>query len=219
MMTSFDFAVSGQHYLFDVQSFAHTILARGGEQYSYALRDRSTQGVIDDVVAGISELGVVMETSATKDQLDGAFAAAGLEFRELASSAPLVALPSSHPLVNAKELALEQLADYPYVYFEQGEDAPLAFHEEALADVPRAKKVATTDRATLTELIMAINGYTVTSGILVGITDGSALTTIPLRTDVVLYLGYVAPIGCELSPMGRRFVAHLQKSLEYYTTH
>lgn len=66
---------------------------------------------------------------------------------------------------------------------------------------------------------MAINGYTVTSGILVGITDGSALTTIPLRTDVVLYLGYVAPIGCELSPMGRRFVAHLQKSLEYYTTH
>ena len=25
-MTSYDFAISGQHYLFDVQSFAHTIL-------------------------------------------------------------------------------------------------------------------------------------------------------------------------------------------------
>lgn len=219
MMAAFDFAVSGQHYLFDVQSFAHTILARGGEQYSYALRDRTTQGVIDDVVTGRSELGVVMETSATKGELDAAFAAAGLEFHELASSSPLVALPSSHPLVNAKSLALEQLADYPYVYFEQEEDAPWAFHEEALADVPRAKKVAVTDRATLTELIMAINGYTVTSGILVGITDGSALTTIPLQTDAVLYLGYVAPAGCELSEMGQRFVAHLQKSLEYYTTH
>lgn len=218
-MAAFDFAVSGQHYLFDVQSFAHTILARGGEQFSYALRDRTTQGVIDDVVAGTSELGVVMQTSATKAELDGAFAAAGLEFHELASSLPRVALPSSHPLVNAKSLALEQLADYPYVYFEQGPDAPLAFHEEALADIPRAKKVATTDRATLTELIMAINGYTVTSGILVGITDGSALTTIPLQTDVVLHLGYVAPAGRELSPMGQRFVAHLQKSLEYYITH
>ena len=36
-MTSYDFAISGQHYLFDVQSFAHTILAAGGDAFSYAL--------------------------------------------------------------------------------------------------------------------------------------------------------------------------------------
>ena len=56
-MTAFDFSISGQHYLFDVQSFAHTILAAGGDGYSYALRDRTTQGVIDDVALGTSELG------------------------------------------------------------------------------------------------------------------------------------------------------------------
>ncbi len=218
-MTAFDFAVSGQHYLFDVQSFAHTILAQGGDAFSYALRDRTTQGVIDDIVSGVSELGVVMETSTTKSELDAAFASAGLEFHELASSLPRVALPASHPLVNARSLSLEQLADYPYVYFEQEKDTPIAFYEEALSDVPRAKRVATTDRATLTELIMAINGYTVTSGILVGITDGSALTTIPLQTDVVLYLGYLKRREAALSPMGERFVAHLRKSLDYYTTH
>ena len=32
-MTAFDFSISGQHYLFDVQSFAHTILAAGGDSY------------------------------------------------------------------------------------------------------------------------------------------------------------------------------------------
>ena len=51
-MTSYDFAISGQHYLFDVQSFAHTILAAGGDAFSYALLDRTTQGVIDDVASG-----------------------------------------------------------------------------------------------------------------------------------------------------------------------
>ena len=51
-MTSYDFAISGQHYLFDVQSFAHTILAAGGDAFSYALMDRTTQGVIDDVAYG-----------------------------------------------------------------------------------------------------------------------------------------------------------------------
>ena len=151
-MTAYDFSISGQHYLFDVQSFAHTILAAGGDSYSYALRDRTTQGVIDDVALGTSELGVVMLTSATEAALTEAFTEAGLTFHELAASAPLVALPSSHPLVNAKKLSLEQLADYPYVYFDQGEGAPVAFFEEALSDVPRAKKVACTDRASLTEL-------------------------------------------------------------------
>ena len=102
------------------------------------------------------------------------------------------------------------------MYFDQGEDAPIAFYEESLSQVPRAKKVACTDRASLTELIMAINGYTVTSGILVGITDGSALTTIPLETDLKLHLGYVTADNRELSVMGERFVSHLARSLDLY---
>ena len=58
MTTETTFAVSGQHYLFNVQTFAHVVLALGGDAYSYALRDRTTQGVIDDVASGTSELGV-----------------------------------------------------------------------------------------------------------------------------------------------------------------
>ena len=85
-MTSYDFAISGQHYLFDVQSFAHTILAAGGDAYSYALLDRTTQGVIDDVASGAAELGVIMQTSTTEDALNSALAEAGLAFHELAVS-------------------------------------------------------------------------------------------------------------------------------------
>ena len=73
-MTSYDFAISGQHYLFDVQSFAHTILAAGGDAFSYALLDRTTQGVIDDVASGAAELGVIMQTSETESALNEALA-------------------------------------------------------------------------------------------------------------------------------------------------
>lgn len=211
-----DFSVSGQHYLFNVQTFAHTILSLGGDEFKYAFRDRTTQGVIDDVVNGNSELGVVFETTATADELNAAFDAAGLEFHELIESAPRVALPASHPLVNAKSLNLDVLSDYTYVYFEQEKDAPAAFFEEALGDVPRAKSVATTDRASLTELIVAINGYTVTSGILVGISDGGQLTTVPLETDVKLKLGYLTKKDAQLSEIAEKFVATLEGNLEKY---
>ena len=125
------FAISGQHYLFDVQAFAHTILAAGGDAYRYALRDRSTRGVISDVASGESELGVLFETSATSGELEAAIVAAGLTFVPLAKSAPQIALPRSHPLANAQPLTLDDLAPWPYLYFEQEDDAPTAFAEEA----------------------------------------------------------------------------------------
>lgn len=213
---SIKFSVSGQHYLFNVQTFAHVLLALGGDEYKYAFRDRTTQGVIDDVANGTSELGVVFETTATAADLDKAFDEAGLEFIELTESAPRVALPASHPLINAKSLSLEVLADYPYVYFDQGDDVPAAFYEEALGDQPRVKSVATTDRASLSELIVAINGYTVTSGILVGISDGGQLSTVPLETDVKLKLGYLKRKGEALSEIGEKYVATLASNLEKY---
>jgi len=210
------FAVSGQHYLFDVQAFASIILSQGGDAYEYALRDRTTQGVIDDVASGRSEIGVLMQTSATESGLTAAYDAAGLEFVELIESAPRVALPASHPLVNANVLELDQLDDYPYVYFEQEEDAPDFFAEEALSDKTRHKSIATTDRASLSELIVALNGYTITSGILVGISDGAGLNTVPLATDITLHLGYVKKSGAELSELGSKFVAKLVQNLERY---
>lgn len=216
IMSGAKFAVSGQHYLFNVQTFASIVLSRGGDAYEYALRDRTTQGVIDDVASGLSELGVLVETTTTKDELERAFAEAGLTFVELIESAPRVALPASHPLVNAASLTLEQLEDYPYLYFEQDEGASSAFAEEALSDVVRSKRIATTDRASLSELIAALNGYTVTSGILVGISDGAGLNTVPLDTDVKLHLGYVVKRGATLSEAGQKFVEKLERNLKRY---
>ncbi len=210
------FAVSGQHYLFNVQTFASIVLSNGGDSYEYALRDRTTKGVIEDVQSGESELGVLVETTRTAADLEAAFAEAGVEFVELIQSTPRVALPATHPLVNADKLTLEQLEDYPYIYFEQEEDAPAFFAEEALADEKRHKGIATTDRASLSELITALNGYTVTSGILVGISDGKGLTTVALDTDVKLHLGYIVKKGAELSETGEKFVAKLEQNLKKY---
>ena len=159
---------------------------------------------------------MLVETTRSKDGLEEAFAEAGVEFVELIESTPRVALPKSHPFVNAESLTLDQLEDFPYIYFEQEEGAPAYFAEEALADEARHKSIACTDRASLSELIVALNGYTVTSGILVGISDGSSLATVRLDTDVTLHLGYIVKKGVELSEAGKKFVEKLEGNLRKY---
>ncbi len=210
------FSISGQHYLFDVQTFAQVVLATGGDGFHYQLFDRTTQGVMEDVVTGRCDLGVLVKTTENTGELEAELEASGLEFHFLSESAPRIALPASHPMVNADELTLEAMADYPYIYFYQGEDAPVHLHEEALAAIPRSKTIACTDRASLSELIVALNGYTVTSGILVGISDGSLLKTVPLKTDVRLQLGYITRADAQLDAMEARFVEKLSQNLERY---
>lgn len=212
-----NFSVSQQHYLFSVQAFAHMILSLGGDEYEYALRDRTTQGVFDDVSSGISELGVIVETSDYARELEDEIAARNLKFVKLAESKPQVALPVSHPLSNAKILGVNDLVGWPYICFDQGSDTPLCFAEEALADVSRSKVIKCTDRASLSELATALNGYTITSGILVGIADGSSLTTVALDTEVKLHLGYIVRKDAELSEIGKRFVTKLENGLKLYT--
>lgn len=213
------FSISGQHYLFDVQTFAQVVLAAGGDEFHYTLYDRTTQGVIDDVVGRVSDLGVICQTSETASLLNEELARVGLEFTELIRSRPRVALPASHPLSGAAKLAIDDLADYPYVYFHQGDDVPDYFYEEALSSVPRAKTIACTDRASLSELVVALNGYTITSGILVGVTDGSLLKTLPLETDIELALGTITRVGSKLSELEQKFVDRLAVNLKRYAAH
>lgn len=210
------FSISQQHYLFGVQAFAHTILSAGGENYTYALRDRTTADVINDVANDTSELGVIMQTSDTADVINAELEAQNLKFVQLAESTPRIALPVSHPLSNAQTLTLDNLTGWPYICFDQGNDAPPAFAEEALSGVVRSKVVNCTDRASLSELITALNGYTVTSGILVGIADGSSLTTVALETDVKLRLGYIMKKDHNLTKLGELFLTKLKNGLELY---
>lgn len=210
------FSISGQHYLFDVQTFAQVVLTAGGDDYHYTLYDRTTQGVIDDVVSRNSDLGVICQTKLTEPLLNEELDRVGLEFHELTRSAPRIALPKSHPMVNLPAIKLEEMEGYPYIYFYQGEDAPDHFYEEAFGAVPRDKTIACTDRASLSELIVALNGYTVTSGILVGVTDGTLLTTVPMDTDLELILGYITRKGSTLSELEQKFVDRLATNLEKY---
>ena len=219
-----NFSISGQHYLFNVQAFAHVILMHDVDSGHYRYTDNTTLGVIEDVANGKSDIGIIMHTDTRKQAILDKLDQSGLDFVELIASKPRIAISASHPMANSKCISLHEMKDYPYIYFEQEpeqkpEQEPSSdslFAEEAICGCDSKIKIACSDRASLSELLVAINGYTITSGILVGVSDGAILSTVALDTNEILHLGYITKKGEVLKGCAKDFVDVLREKLPNY---
>ena len=136
-------AVSCQHYSFAVNAFVDVIRAFDAARYEFTLREEQTHEIIEDVAHMKSELGVIYLSDTNRDVIGRMLRAEELEFKPLFSCAAHVFLSSTHPLSGRASVTLEDLADYPYLSYEQGDFNSFYFsetvHARPLQKHPRAR--------------------------------------------------------------------------------
>ncbi|MCF0103884.1 MAG: hypothetical protein HUJ51_00630 [Eggerthellaceae bacterium] len=96
-------------------------MSKDEDEFYCHFYDRTTQGVIDALVSERVFLGVIMCSKENKNNLDRALEKVVFKFYKLTTSQPRIFLPKSRTLVNAEVLSLDDMVDYPYVYFHQGD--------------------------------------------------------------------------------------------------
>lgn len=138
----------------------------GGKKYDFTLRETQTYEIIEDVSRLKSEIGILYTSSKNEEIIQKMLRMNGLVFRELFVAKPHVFLSAEHPLAGEEMVTLDDLADYPYLSFEQGEYNSFYFSEEILSTLDRRKNIKVRDRATLFNLVIGLNGYTVSSGVI-----------------------------------------------------
>lgn len=109
---------------------------------------------------------------------------------------------------------LEDLEDYPYLSFEQGAYNSFYFSEEILSTLDRRKNIKVRDRATLFNLLIGLNGYTVSSGVISKELNGENIIARPLLVDETMEIGYITQKDMPLSRYGKSYV----EALKYYVT-
>jgi len=109
---------------------------------------------------------------------------------------------------------MEELADYPYLSFEQGNHNSFYYSEEIFSTVERKKNIRVTDRATLFNLLIGLNGYTVCSGVIDSGLNGSNIISIPLIKEGDMRIGYISHKKLVLSPLCKKFLNHLNKYIK-----
>ena len=208
------FSVSTQHYSFAVNAFVDLIKQYGEEEYDFSLRETQTYEIIDDVSRMKSEIGVLYFNSFNKAVLQKIMKAKGLKFTELFVARPHIFISRKNPLAKKKSVSLQELAPYPYLSFEQGEHNSFYYSEEIFCDIAGKKNIRVRDRATLFNLLIGLNGYTVCSGVIDEGLNGKDIVALELDTDGDMHIGYVMHQKCLPSELAAGYISALKK----YTT-
>ena len=205
------FCVSTQHYSFAVNAFVDLIKEYGGKSYDFSLQETQTYTIIDDVAHMRSEIGILYYNDFNKAVLQKIFKANDLVFRELFVARPHVFLNSSHPLAGRKSVSMEELAPYPYLSYIQGDHNAFYFSEEIFSTVVRSKNIRVTDRATLFNLLIGLDGYTVCSGVIDQKLNGASIIAVPLRKEGEMHIGLLTHKQTHLSRLGKAYVDALER--------
>lgn len=213
------FGISTQHYSFAVKGFVDMVKQFDTEDYEFAIRETKTKEVIDDVITLRSEIGILYLNNFNRKAIQKLLRENGLEFHSLIKCGTYVYLWKGHPLAKNKSIKLEELSQYPCLSFEQGPSASLYFAEEILStnDYPRIIKA--NDRATMLNLMVGLNGYTLCSGIICEELNGPDYAAIPFESegnssDNQTEIGYIVKKNQVLSNMGTLYIEATQKYLQ-----
>lgn len=205
------FGVSAQHYTFAVNAFVETVKQFGMDKYEFAIHETKTYEVIEDVKNLKSEIGVLYINDFNRQVLMKLFREYSLEFHELLECGIYVYMWKGHPLAGKKEISLEELEDYPCLSFEQGSYNSFYFAEEVLSTYDYKRIIKANDRATLLNLMVGLNGFTMCSGIICEELNGSDYCAVKLKSDEVMTIGYLLRKGAAVSRLGRTYLEELSK--------
>ena len=188
-----------------MESICAAVKANGADSYDFTLRETVTSEIIDDVARHRSEIGVLYLSRRNERAIMKILRKEELVFEELFEAKPHVFLGKKHPLAKKKFIRPQELDDYPYLTYEQGAENALYFAEEVMPAIDRKKNIRVRDRATMTNLVLGLDGFTIASG---AHAKGynPAIVSIPLKLDDSIRVGLILRSGIPLSPAGVAFV-------------
>ncbi|MBR3813528.1 MAG: LysR family transcriptional regulator [Spirochaetaceae bacterium] len=205
------FSVTCQHYSFAVNAFVDVIKQFGGSEYDYTLRESRTSKIIDDVSRLKSEIGILYMNKSNSEVISKLLKKNDLVFSELFTAKPHVFISKTSPLAKKERITLEDLKPFPYLTYEQGEYNSFYFSEEPLPDIDHKLNIKVSDRATLFNLLIGLDGYTVCSGVIDSELNGINIIARPLELDDFMRIGTVTHKSVVLSRYAQAYIAALKK--------
>ncbi|MCR8630371.1 LysR family transcriptional regulator [Paenibacillus radicis (ex Xue et al. 2023)] len=207
------FSVSTQHYAFAVNAFVTLVREYGQEEYELSLRETKTYEIIEDVKGMRSEIGILYLNEFNGKVINKLLKSANLQFNSLLTAKPHIFISINNPLAKQSIVTIDQLQNYPYLSFDQGEYNSFHFSEEILSTMTHKKSIRVNDRATLFNLLIGLNGYTISTGVLSADLNGNEIIPVPLDCEETINVGWISHKNVSLSKLGEAYIQALTQAI------
>lgn len=205
------FSVSMQHYTFAVNAFVELVKQYGMDEYEFEVHETKTHEVIENVKNRRSEIGILYVNEFNSKVLTKLFAEYELSFTPLLECGIYVYMWKGHPLADHEVLSLEELDEYPCLGFAQGEYNSFYFAEEVMSTHQYKRFIRASDRATLLNLMVGLNGFTLCSGIICEDLNGKDYCAIRLQSDEKMTIGYISRKDAPISEIGKKYLEEIAR--------
>ncbi|MBO7450540.1 MAG: LysR family transcriptional regulator [Clostridiales bacterium] len=207
------FCVSSQHYSFAVDAFVKLLREYGGNKYEFHMRETQTYEIIEDVAHLRSEIGILYLNSFNETVIKKTLRDNNLSFVPLFKAKPHVFIGKNSPLARKKKIKLDDLKDYPRLSYEQGSHNSFYFSEEILSTMDCDKELVVCDRATLFNMLIGLDGYTICSGVISEELNGPNIIAKPLDINDFMQIGYILPNSIHPSQLTSSYIELLKESV------
>lgn len=205
------FCVSTQHYTFSRNAFVRMVEHYGQGEYEFIFNETQTYQILKDVQNHFCDLGLLYLCYANRAVLTKTFKDMGLVFTPLFTVKPHVFVRNSHPLCSKKTIRFADLAPYPRLNYIQGAYESPSFSEELFSNISVEKEIVVSDSAAIEDFMIALDGYTICSGIHPEQFHRAEIISLPLDEPEYMEIGYLLKKGESLSELGEVFVETLKE--------
>lgn len=188
------------------------VLSAEGEEFlGYARQVMAQTKLIEDVARLRSEVGVLYLNGFNETILRKTLKQNDLTFHRLFTARPHVFVSAASPLASRPSVSLEELAPYPRLSYEQGEHNSFYFSEEILSTLECRKEIQVCDRATLFNLLIGLDGYTICSGVISEELNGKDIVAVPLSVKDYMEIGYITHNRLVPGRFGKLYIEALKR--------
>lgn len=201
--------VSAQHYSFVVDAFVRMVKATDAAEYEFSLRETRTFDIIEDVRTLRSELGILFRNDFNRNVIDKLLRDSGLMFHPLFLAEPHIFVSRRNPLASRSRATLDDLADLPRLTFDQGANNSFYFAEEILSTLSSRQEIRVSDRATIFNLMIGLDGYTISTGIISDDLDPE-IVAVPLDVEERIEIGWIGRTAIPLTEQAQRYLVEVR---------
>ena len=206
--------IATQHFDFVADIFGKMLNSITDDSYKISLIETKTYNVINQVENGYSDIGIIAVKNTDYDIMKRILISKKLNFTTVFKTSPHVFVRKDHPLAESNVLTYNELTEYPFVSYEQGRHNVSFFTEEIMEASDAEKHIEISDRASLMNVLLTTDSYTVGTGIMPSSLNEGKIVSIPLECASYYNIGYILHIDRKCSDLVLRFIKMFEKLAE-----